>query len=117
MITKPCPNCKAIIGRTLRTCPNCGYAFVAKNTWRAQKMAERGGPQKPGRKPKFDMDAPEPSPELKLLELAEPKMQIPEAARFVVSRTKEGGLQLSWPDFGVQFTLSPAERMIVRSVA
>lgn len=117
MITKPCPQCNAIIGRTLRVCPNCGHAFIGKNTWREQKMAERGGPQKPGRKPKFDMDAPEPGPESKLLELAEPKMQIPEAARFVVSRTPDGGLQLHWPDFNVKFTLTAGERMIVRSVA
>lgn len=115
MKTKVCPSCSAVCGNTLQHCP-CGHKFVSANTaWREKVRA--GVPVKRGRPAKFDPDAPEPDPESKLLELAEPKLKVPDAARFVCQRLPNGGLQLSWPDFGVTFTLTAAERMILRSVA
>lgn len=104
----------------------CDHKFVGHNkvrelrraageTVRRERTVAGATHVKVGRPAKFDMDAPE--PEAQLLALAEPKMQVPEAARFVVSRTPDGGLQLHWPDFDVRFTLTASERMILRQVA
>ena len=113
MNTKICPACSAVCGRTLQVC-DCGHKFTSANTaWR--EKARAGVPVKRGRPAKYDIDAPE--PETQLLALAEPKLRVPDAARFVCQRLPNGGLQLSWPDFQVTFTLTAAERMILRSVA
>lgn len=100
--------CGKIIGRTLQKCPHCGHEFIGHD--RASRLRQAG---KPGRPAKFDLDAPE--PEAQLLDLAEPKLKVPDAARFVCQRLPNGGLQLSWPDFGVVFTLTPGEKLILRS--
>lgn len=107
--------CGAVIGRTAQTCPMCGHKFVGHNKARELRKAAGETVARRPRKPKPRPVAPE--PEAQLLALAEAPLQVPPAARFVVSVLVGGGLQLHWPDFDVKFTLSPTERLILRGVA